>query len=288
MKKSLLLFLIAFTTVFTSCKKTENDEDNTENTTGNILAATTLGTVAKENSNSEAAFNDIYNDVSQNDETPSSNAGLKSAMAEGVTISVEKLNGTENFPRRVTIDYKEGYTNLFQVRKSGKIIATYTGRYRDSGSVITVVLENFSRNGVSIEGSKTITNLGTNENGNIAFSISIKNATFTDSSGTRTWESERIREWTEGSDTQLNWIDDVYSITGTAQGKTIKQNDYTISITDALIYPLNCGSITQGLIDYSVMVNNTNYSAEVDYGNGECDKTATLTVFGKETTIIHR
>lgn len=284
MKHSIIFSLLFFTAVFSSCNKDDepvNDKE-VENKTSNIRE---LGIVAKENADAEAIFDDIYEEVSKNDEAKSSSPGLKNSMEESVTITVENLNESGMFPRRVTIDYGNSHTNWRQVTKSGKIIATYSGRYRDSGTVISVALENYTRNGASIAGSKTITNKGINSKGNQVFHISVKDATITDSTGTGTWDLEREREWIAGSETMLNWLDDVYSITGTASGTTVNANQYAITATEPLIFPISCGTVTKGVLNYSVNIEAQTYTASIDYGEGECDRTAKATIFGQEITI---
>ena len=93
-----------------------------------------------------------------------------------------------------------------------------------------------------------------------------------------------MNEWIEGEDTQINILDDVYEITGTANGLTSKQKEYTITITKALNVAVNCPWIRSGTIDISADPANIT----VDYGTGECDAEATVTILGQAIPIVMR
>ncbi len=80
--------------------------------------------------------------------------------------------------------------------------------------------------------------------------------------------------------TLLDFTDDVFSITGQASG-TLKRGDktyqWTAAITSPLIKKLTCWWISQGTI--TISRNNTPIGV-LDYGTGQCDRKATLTVNG--------
>ncbi|MFQ3579305.1 MAG: hypothetical protein SNJ71_04085, partial [Bacteroidales bacterium] len=186
------------------------------------------------------------------------------------------------YPLTIYIDYGTSTTGNDGIVRSGKIKITLTGRYRTKGTVLTIEPEDFTRDNVKISGVKTVTNEGENEKGNITFSIKVENAILTTQDGTIQWNSQRKREWIEGSKT-LRLYDDVYSITGQANGKDVNGNAFTVTIKEPLIVKLNCPNIVQGILIFEV--ENFKLSRELDYGNGECDKKATLKV-GNQTKEI--
>jgi hypothetical protein len=90
----------------------------------------------------------------------------------------------------------------------------------------------------------------------------------------------RIREMIEGFGTPMIWADNVFTISGNWT-TTFPAGTRTSSITTPLRAEANCPHIVSGVIT-TVRDNNT---ATLDYGNGDCDNQATLTVNGNSTTI---
>jgi len=90
----------------------------------------------------------------------------------------------------------------------------------------------------------------------------------------------RVREMIEGFDTPLVWMDNIFSITG-SWTTTFPAGTATSTITMPLRVRVNCPFIVRGVV---TTVRNEN-TAILNYGNGECDNQATLTVNGTTTTI---
>ena len=90
----------------------------------------------------------------------------------------------------------------------------------------------------------------------------------------------RIREMIEGFGTPMIWADNVFTISGNWT-TTFPAGTRTSTITTPLRAEANCPHIVSGVIT-TVRDNNT---ATLDYGNGDCDNQATLTVNGNSTTI---
>ena len=100
--------------------------------------------------------------------------------------------------------------------------------------------------------------------------------TFTDGT-TYTRTVERTRTWVEGYDTPFYIWDDVYTLEGVATGVNRRGYTYTHQITSALMFKLSCRWLVQGVIDLTV----GDKQATIDYGNGDCDNIAYVTVNGK-------
>ena len=89
------------------------------------------------------------------------------------------------------------------------------------------------------------------------------------------WNSTHTREWVAGDDTPLDFADDVYSITGTANGTDANGRNYTANITTPVISKLTCKWFVSGKIE----ITPTNKSSRVvDFGSGTCDNQATVTI----------
>ncbi len=90
----------------------------------------------------------------------------------------------------------------------------------------------------------------------------------------------RVREMIEGFGTPMIWADNVFSITGNWT-TTFPAGTRTSTITTPLRAEAGCPHIVSGVIT-TVRNNNT---ITLDYGNGDCDNQATLTVNGNSTNI---
>lgn len=230
-------------------------------------------TSASDNSRAEDLFNDMLVQV---DNAVDEN-GLRDDCAPIVTFD------TTSAPRTITIDFGSVNCTASNGRlRRGRILVSYTGRYRDQGTVITITPDNYHVNNISVQGSKTVTNLGPNTDGNLAFSVSV-NGTLTadDGSWTSSHQAQRTRTWIAGSTTpQL--LDDIYLITGNGNGVNRNGVVYALSITNALRVQIGCPWITQGTVQV-VPVGRPEVS--IDYGSGACDGTITVTVNGQTYTI---
>lgn len=212
---------------------------------------------------------------------------LKSAVVSDScpNVTVDHPDSTY-WPKIITIDYGDGCTGFYEQTRSGKIIIQVTGRYRVTGSSRTITLENYYINGIHVEGTKTITNDGVNNEGNICYSIKLTGGKITTpDSIVITRESVRTREWVAGSDTWWNIWDDVYFITGQTTGINFRGVAYSRTIIIPLEWAATCRFIKSGSIDIVVGENDP---ITLDFGDGECDNEATVSRNGETRTILLR
>ena len=118
--------------------------------------------------------------------------------------------------------------------KSGKIIIIYTGKYRDSLSVMTTTFDDYHVNNNLVQGERILTNQGRNNKGNMWFTIEVNNATIGIDNGTINWTATQTREWVSGAGTYFDITDDQYKITGSANGIGVNNNSFTMKIIDTL------------------------------------------------------
>lgn len=184
-------------------------------------------------------------------------------------LSVTTTNG--GFPKIMTIDYGDSLQLANGHVLKGKIIIVISAAPFISGSTRTVTFEGFSNDSVSISGTciKTRTKDPLpkfSENSDLT--ITLANAT------TIHRIEQKVRNWIAGSDTEFNPADDVIEITGNLTVSDSKGNEYSKTITTALVKTGVCKFITKGVVEYK---NSAGKFAIVDYGNGDCDNKATLT-----------
>lgn len=190
---------------------------------------------------------------------------------------------TTAFPKTVTVDYGTENCDCNDGKKRrGKIITTFTGPYLATGTVITHTPEDYFVNDVKIEGTKTVENMGQNNQGQPYFNISI-NGTGTMTDGMiANYTSTRVRTWTEGYNTLLNRFDDVYEITGTADATFSTGGGYTGATVSPLKIKIGCGFPVSGIVD---LTPNGKPTRTIDYGDGTCDRQIKVTVNGRSITI---
>ena len=195
-----------------------------------------------------------------------------------VIVTVDTTSSTKS----ITIDW--GSTNCDcndQKQRRGKIVTTFTGKYRDAGTVITHTPVDYYVNDNKIEGSKTVTNMGLNASNQPYFNISVNGSVTMTSGDVFTYTSTRVRTWTAGA-TTLIFMDDEYDISGSATASSSNGNGYVSTITTPLHVKVGCGFVTSGVLEFTP----TGKALRViDYGSGTCDNTFTVTVNGNTYTI---
>jgi hypothetical protein len=248
---------------------------------------------AENNAISESTFNDVTTLVDQsvnsgnvlleaNDgfSAADDQAGLGSDCA---TVTLDTVSST----RSVTIDF--GTTNCLCKdgrNRRGKIIATYTGRYRSPGTAITISFDNYFVNENQVKGTKKVTNNGSNNAGHLVYSVEVNGQIIkANNGGTISWSSARQREWTAGENTPLILTDDSYSITGSASGTNASGLSYTIKITQPLVRVMSCRWFESGKLEVTPEGKATR---TLDYGSSGCDANATVTILNKTYPIVLR
>ena len=274
MKRYLLIPALA-AALLISCSKSGDDD---------------LG-APKEASIAEFSFNDVNNisDEACNTGDLATIKSLNGIMSGCATVTLD----TVAIPHTCLIDF--GTSNCLCTDgkyRRGQINVSFTGRYRDAGTVITITRGNtgtgtdYFVNNNQVIGTHTATNMGTNGTGNIYYTIDVTGSVvLANSAGTISWTSHREREWLEGSGT-ASFSDDVYSITGSGSGVSANGTNVTITITSPLIRKLEPGCRAH-FVQGTVEVAPGSLAVRIlDFGNGACDNLATVTVNGHTYNII--
>lgn len=203
--------------------------------------------------------------------------GLKSAsISDCMTVTIHENENGEFWPRSWTFDYgTENCECLFGNNKRGMIHVSLSDWWKNEGSLREMTFEDFYINDNKMEGVKTILNSGVNENGNLSFTKNVTDAKLTYLDGTNmSWNCEKFSEQIEGGETML-FADDVWSVTGTGNGVNLDEKSYTMTITTPLIYKNGCFYPVSGIAEIAVDGEDLKV---IDYGIGECDNKATVTV----------
>lgn len=205
--------------------------------------------------------------------------GATITLTPGPNSTRDNPNGT------ITIDFGTGKTTNGVTRK-GLITITYAGRKFIQGATRVISFTNYSRNSVVFDNGMTytVTNASDSTAGKITLHhvLSAGKLTFPDNTFiTRNTDFNETFDY--GAKTlTLSASTAAHSATGTTRaGK-----EYTTDITSPIVYKGDCiaskvfipvsgeKSVTAGLVNY-----------KVNFGDGTCDNTVTITLLGKTATI---
>lgn len=261
---------------------------------GLVVALSTAGCRKEKDTDTQAAYSNstaenYFNDAGKmvdNAAQTSKYLDPTSTINSNVTCPVITIDHPDSvtWPKTVTIDF--GSSNCYSwgsVPHRGKIIATFSGPYRMQGTVITINFDEYYRNDNKIEGTKTVTNAGTNGSGQMYWNVQVVNGKITRTDNTyMTWNSTRTRTWIQGQNTVGDWSDDAYNITGSATGTSFTGNAFSAAITNALLIEWGCRWIKSGTIEITPSGLKTR---SIDFGSGTCDDQATVTINGNVYNI---
>jgi hypothetical protein len=189
-----------------------------------------------------------------------SNADLSGAGQTGITFSVNgdsrfngatlklrtTVNSTAQFPRgEITIDFGSRQSDPLNTVRSGKITITYTGQ-RFSEFLMT--FDNYSVNGVKLEGIRTVdlfssgsVSAGGFTIANRYFSIKDENTKATFSDGTSiTRPSNHYRTWILSTDANGTIDKNQWEVESITAGVTRDSKSYNVTVTRKLIYRTLC------------------------------------------------
>ncbi|MBL4655073.1 MAG: hypothetical protein JKY33_04550 [Bacteroidia bacterium] len=275
MKKLMPKFLILFLSIsvlFYACDDDAPDPDNDK-------------TSAEDMSTAESFFNDIHDKVDRAAQEDSS-LGKRSAFSDSICadFTVAMYDTANFFPVTIVLDFGDSNRTCWDGKeRRGRIIAMFSGRYRDSATVVTVTLDNYYVDDNNVQGTKTITNGGRDSDGNLYFSVQIDNGMIiTTDNDTILWSSTRTNTWVEGDSTLLDICDDVYHISGTSNGTNRNGKSFSVDITKDLRKEICCKWLVSGTIEITPEGKN---ARTFDFGDGTCDDQATITIAGQSFDI---
>ncbi len=263
-----------------SCK----DPEPIDTPPTNEEALNTISEYALVNKLFSDAFSETDDAAKQTDEQIDGNKnGTKDDYP---TITITPFDAV-TWPKTVTVNYgPTDYMCQDGRNRRGIINFEITGFYREDGTVVTITFEDYYQNEHKVEGTQTVTNTGRNADNNLVYTVEINDGKVTTPSPNSKviyYEENTTREWAEGEPTILEVCDDVYFITGTQNGISSDNILYQLTVQEQLNVKVCCNWIRAGLLDVDIEGLST---LTVDYGDGECDSDATVTMLGVEYPIV--
>lgn len=261
--------LVALSLNFSSCKKDDVSEG--------VISGDNVTTFQD-----DAEVNDIMDDIDNESDDVAN--GLKSASADTTLLSGRTIVWTTNNDGTRTavvtyINFQNPKAKNARI-KNGVIRIVVTGKRSDNTYKRVVTFENFTINGNTVEGTKTIEKIS-----DLVYKVTMTGGKVTfDDETFVTCESVRTRTMVEGASTPLYIWDDAYTIEGSASGLTRKGLAYTKIITIPIKFFTTYRFPVSGSYTLTVGEN----VLTLDYGNGTMDVYATVTKNGVTKTISLR
>jgi hypothetical protein len=290
-----LLFPVLLFTVIAifSCKKENSGASASDKEDASLSAA-------ESNAEAEFVFNDVFDNVmGVNNDVGMQGTGVFGRIMNGnseterplscYTVTITKLSAPALFPLQITIDFGGGCEGKDGHVRKGRIVAIYTGRLIEAGKSASVTFDGYYIDSIGVAGTESITN--TTATGNRQFTINITDAHLAKPNGNYTaWNNHKVITQTDGLNTPELALDDVFTIEGNAAGQ-LKKGDLLAAWKSDIELPLVkkflCRWIVQGKIKTTLGATNANnqWVAELDYGGGGCDNSATVTINGTTQEI---
>jgi hypothetical protein len=278
----IFLFIITAMLILTSCKQNSTNpaEENIQSSEDNALVDSEFSTIySYVDSQHEAIISGAFHKTDGN--------GIQEVTVERSALLPECAVVTwDSLIKKLTIDF--GTTNCKcadDLWRKGKIFIQFKGKYPEVNSGWTTTLENYYVQDMSVSGTKTITFLAL-----FKVNIEVKNASLVTPTGTIKWNANRTIEKLWGQLTPKNTWDDVYSITGSADGVNRQGTAFTVTIDQPLKKAVICQKkdFLSGII---TIINDKGNTLSVDYnanGDEACNKLAKVTVNGQSKIIVLR
>ena len=279
MKRQKLTFgiiaLALFGLVLTSCNESDTIQEELSTEEIDLKAAETEAEIDKVSDESSAIIEEAY----LLEEFPITKSNVTDRyLPDCVTITVVIVQNMKT----VTLDFGEGCELRNGNFVSGKIIITYERDPEAASKMITYSFEDFYFNRKNVEGGGSILRERSNENSNPqstkTFDVTVTwpDGLFASKVGVK------VREMIEGQSTPA-WGDNVFLITG--NWTFTRRNGIVLSakIIKELRRELACKFLVSGTIELSKNLD----TAILDYGDGECDDLATVSINGGERREIH-
>lgn len=269
---------VSLTLLFSACIK-DKDKDTDTNTTKNENIA-------------ESYFNEL-NSISDQAATTGALSGYKLSSDQGsmlATCAIITIDTSANVsvanPDTFTVDFGNGCLGNDGKTRRGVIVITASGRYLETGTVITIRPVNYFVNDNQITGFRRVTNLGPNALNQPSFSVEVDGSVIlANNGGTITWTANHVRTWITGSSTPLLFYDDEYGVTGTSSGTKTNGLSWNSIINTQLVYRHSCREIVSG----SITITPENRPARlVDFGSGTCDGSVSVTINGNTYLITYQ
>ena len=168
---------------------------------------------------------------------------------------------------------EENYLHLGHLKR-GEIISIYNNFIYNSDAQISTTFNNFYINNNLIQGKMQLTNNGFNQNGFSEFSLTIDSMSmFTNNGSIDMLSGNYIKEMVSGNNTQYQYLDNIYKVTGNALGNSSNNNNFSVEISESLNMNLSCFESSSCIVTggTSKLIPDGYEERIINYGDNKCD-----------------
>ncbi len=193
-------------------------------------------------------------------------------------------SGTEVYPRTITLDFGNGCTDALGRTRTGMMHVSISQPWTEVGSTREVTFENFTVTrpmqdvAIGVEGLRELVRLEPGLEGESRWERTMSTV-LTHPEFTVNREFTGIRRWIQGEGDPN--AGQVFGLTGEGT-QTRNGTTRTRTILEELVYDVTCGETVSGSVE---IVRPILSNGVVDFGDGECDGSATLTIGNATQTI---
>jgi hypothetical protein len=262
----------------TACKKT-----NTAASLDEIETTFDISTKQAIADNLTQDDNDILDEVTASNDL-SGNYTMGPIVVMDIIGSCAVITVSGNFPaKNIKIDFGTGCTNAAGVTRKGIINIVLTDSIRKTGSIATVTFNNYYINNFKKEGTITWTNTTVGGSNTPSWNRKVENGKITAPTGDFWLHTANISiTQTAGANTPNNLTDDIFTISGTRTTTNAAGKSRTATTITALQKKTACSNIDKG----QLQVQGINHIAVIDFGDGSCDRLATISIDGNTPRTI--
>lgn len=283
MKKMLspTVLLVSCTILLSACDKevTDNDSDDVETTIY----------MSKDKAISDNVTEDLHNlmiEVAAEEGllgSRPSNGSLLLQDARILTCANVSVSPINSFPKTIVVDFGSGCTDLNGITRRGIVMFVISDSLRKAGCFVEMTLQDYHVQNFKKEGLVMWTNISSPTTK--IWQREVVGGKITDTLVGRYWQyqSNRTIEQSAGSGTPFVLADDEYLTTGTGSVSNIYGDIRYDTITTTLHRAMICPNIDKG----TVSISGGQLNAILDFGDGTCDQTATITVTGYPPRTIY-
>ncbi len=294
-----LVFILSL--LFVACTKEKSGSGGNNN---DAIEEQVSQINAESDAEAEIVFNGIFDDVmGASDDVGMAGTGWYGRYSNGAafervqacfTVTITSLSPPTLFPVRIVIDFGTGCQGRDGRTRKGKIITEYSARLIVPGAMAVTSFEDYFVDSIKVEGTLKITNTSSPVNTQPltrSFKKEVINAKLSKPNGNYIeWNSTKTITQLEGLVTPNLPADDVFKIEGSSLGRAKKGNllvAWQSTVEEPLIKKFLCRWIVKGKIKTTRANSTTNnqWIAVLDFGDGTCDRKATLTVNGRTIEI---
>jgi hypothetical protein len=191
--------------------------------------------------------------------------------------------------KTVTLDFGTGCTGVYGRTRKGKVIITYGGEFGDHQANRVISFDNYFVNEKQITGTIELRDFNQDDEGRLTATRKRNDLTVHFPDGhTFTSNGSTTVTWLEGAGDQ-DMSNDVLQITGSYTGVSSRGREVTHTILEPVIVSYACyldGGFARvdGLTELRISGQRERVRT-VDFGDGTCDESITVTINGRVYTI---